>query len=56
LDQAPKAQRRHRRLLGGLQYDRAARGERWRDLPRRHQEREIPRNDLANDADRSFTV
>jgi len=32
LDQAPKAQRRHRRLLAAFSTTVQARGERWRDL------------------------
>ena len=47
-----EAQRRQRRLLGRLEDDRAAGGERRGDLPHRHQQREVPRDDLAADADR----
>ena len=46
-----EAQRGQRRLLGRLQDDRAAGRERRRDLPGRHQQREVPRDDLAADAD-----
>ena len=42
----------HRRLLGRLQHDAIAGGERGRELPDRHQEREIPRDDLRDDAER----
>ena len=41
-----------RRLLGGLQHDRVAGGERGRDLPGRHQQRVVPRRDRADDAER----
>ena len=40
-----------RSLLGGLEHDSAASGQRGTQLPGGHQQREIPRNDLANDAD-----
>jgi len=50
-DQLGQAQRRERRFLGGLEHDRAAAGERRRDLPHRHQQREVPRDDRADDAD-----
>ena len=40
-----------RRLRVGLQHDRAAGGKRGRELPRRHQQRVVPRDDLAGDAD-----
>ena len=42
----------HRRLLGRLQHDAVAGGERRRHLPGRHQQREVPRDDLADDAER----
>ncbi len=47
-----KAQRRERRELGGLQDDGVSRGERRRDFPGDHQEREVPRDDLPHDTDR----
>ena len=47
-----EAQRGQRRLLGGLEHQRAARGERRGDLPDRHQQREVPGHDLRADADR----
>ena len=50
--QLAEPQRRQRRLLGRLQDDRAARGERRGDLPDRHQQREVPGDDLRADADR----
>ena len=43
-------ERGERRELRRLQDHRASRGERRRDLPREHQQREIPRNDLPDDA------
>ena len=51
-DQFAQAQGRQRSLLGGLQDDRVAAGQRGSELPCGHQEREIPRNNLAADADR----
>ena len=47
-----EAQGGERRLLGGLQDQRAAGGERRGDLPGRHQQREVPGDDLGADADR----
>ena len=44
--------RRQRREFGRFQHDGAAGGQRRRDLPGEHQQREIPRDDLADDADR----
>ena len=52
LNQFAKQQRGERRLLRGLQHDRAAGRKSRAELPRRHQQREIPRNDLPDDADR----
>jgi hypothetical protein len=46
-----EAERSERCKLGGLEDDRAAGRERWRDLPGEHQQREVPRDDLADDAD-----
>ena len=51
LNQFAQQKRGERSLLGGLQHDRAARGQRRAQLPRRHQQREIPRNDLPDHAD-----
>ena len=45
-------ERGERGRLGGLEHDGVAGGERGRDLPREHQQREVPRDDLARDADR----
>ena len=45
-------QRSQRRRVVGLQHDRAARGQCRRELPRRHQQRVVPRHDLPGDADR----
>ena len=42
----------HRRLLGRLQHDAVAGGKRRRQLPDRHQQREVPGDDLADDAQR----
>ena len=44
-------QGRQGRELGGLQHHRIAGGKGRRDLPRQHQEREVPRDDLAADTD-----
>ena len=45
-------ERGERRVLGRLADDRAARRQRGRDLARDHREREIPRRDRRDDADR----
>jgi ParB family chromosome partitioning protein len=50
--QLGEAQRRHRRELGGLEHDGVPGRERRRDLPREHQQREVPRDDLPDDAQR----
>ena len=47
-----EAKRRQRRLRIGLEHDRAAGRERGRELPGRHQERVVPRDDLRAHADR----
>ena len=39
-------------MLGGLQYRRATARQRRRELPGRHQQREVPGDDLGADADR----
>ena len=44
--------RRQRRLLGRLDHHRAAGGQRRTDLPGQHQQREIPRQHRADNADR----
>jgi hypothetical protein len=46
------AQHAQRRLRIGLQHDGAARGQGGRQLPRRHEQRVVPGNDLRADADR----
>ncbi len=46
------AEHGERRLRVGLEDDGAAGGERRRELPRRHQQRVVPRHDLRGDADR----
>ena len=46
-------QRRERRLRGGLEHDRAAGGERGRDLVGDEVEREVERRDRADDTDRA---
>ena len=38
--------------LGGFEDAGISAGERGREFPRRHEQREIPRNDLAGDAER----
>jgi hypothetical protein len=45
-----------RGLFGGLENHAIAGGERRRQLPRRHQDREIPGNDLTDDAERLVIV
>ena len=52
LNQLGELQCRQRRRLGGLEDDGVARRQRRRDLPRGHQQREIPRDDLPRDAQR----
>ena len=50
--QLAEAERGEGRLLGGLQHRRVAACERRAELPRGHQQREIPRDDLPADTDR----
>ena len=50
--QFSQRQRRQRRLLCRLDHDGAAGGERRRDFPRDHRDREIPRRDRGTDTDR----
>jgi hypothetical protein len=45
-------ERGERRRLGRLQDDRVAARQRRRHLPRQHEEREVPRDDLGGDAER----
>ena len=51
-DQFAQTQRGERSLLRRLQHDGAAGGQRRTKFPRGHQQREVPRNDLADDSDR----
>ena len=51
-DQFGEHENAERGLLGWLQHDAIARRERGRELPHRHQQREVPGNDLADDAER----
>ena len=46
-------QRGQRGGLGGLQHHRVAAGQRGGDLPGQHQQREVPRDDLAGHAERA---
>ena len=46
-------QGRERRRLGGLEDDRVSGGQRGRDLPREHEQREVPRDDLAGNSYRT---
>ncbi len=52
LDHFGQQQRGERRGLGGLQHHRVAAGQRRRDFPGGHEQREVPGNDLPGDADR----
>ena len=51
LDQLAQAQRAERRLLGDLEDDGAAGRQARPQLPGRHEQREVPGDDLADDAD-----
>ena len=55
-DQFGPDQDRGRRLLGRLQDDAVAGGKRRCKLPDRHQDREVPGDDLADDAERLMEV
>ena len=46
-------QRGQRRRLGGLEHHRVAAGQRRGDLPGQHQQREVPRDDLAGHPERA---
>jgi ParB family chromosome partitioning protein len=46
-------QRGQRRGLGRLEHDGVAAGQRRGDLPGEHEQREVPRDDLADDAERA---
>ncbi|MPL73764.1 hypothetical protein SDC9_19570 [bioreactor metagenome] len=47
---------RGRGLFGGLHHHAVAGGQRRGEFPRRHQDREVPRDDLADDAERLVIV
>ena len=53
LDDLREEERGERRRLGGLEDHGVAARERGRDLPRRHEQREVPRDDLPGDAERA---
>jgi hypothetical protein len=55
-DQFHQNHDRGRGLLGRLHHDAVARRQRRGQLPRRHQDREVPRDDLADDAQRLVEV
>ena len=55
LEDLREQQRRQRRRLGGLEHDGVPARERRRDLPRGHEQREVPRDDLPGDAERPRT-
>ncbi len=50
--QRGQADRAQRRALGGLEHHGIARRQGWRDLPRCHQQREVPRHDHRHHAHR----
>jgi ParB family chromosome partitioning protein len=56
LHQFREHQQRHRRLFRRLDHDRVARRQCRREFPSRHQNRKIPRNDLADDAERLMVM
>src|SRR5581483_6923353 len=51
-DELAEAERGERSLFGGFEDYNVAAGQGGRDLPRGHQKREVPRDDLSADADR----
>jgi hypothetical protein len=55
-DQLDDLEDRGGRLLGGLEHHGVARRQGRRQLPRGHQDREVPRDDLAHDAERLVEV
>ena len=55
-DQLHQQHDRGRGLLGRLEHDGVAGGERRGELPGGHQDREVPRDDLADDAERLVEV
>ena len=52
LDQRGERERRDGRVLGRLEHDRVAAGERGPSLPGQHHQRRVPGDDRADDADR----
>jgi hypothetical protein len=52
VEEVGHVERGERRLLGGLEDDGVAAGERRADLPGEHEQREVPGDDLAGHADR----
>src|SRR6218665_3488804 len=48
-----KEQRRERGRLGGFEHNGVARSKRWSNLPREHEQREIPRNNLRRNPQRA---
>src|SRR5258708_6249316 len=50
-----ESERRQRRKFRGLQHDGVSGGERGSNLPRQHEQRKIPRNDLAYNAARGVS-
>src|SRR5690606_14662169 len=55
-DDLDEVQDRRRGLLGGLEHDAVAGGQRRGELPRRHEDGEVPRDDLSDDAERLVEV
>ena len=55
-DQRHQVEHRDRRLLGGFEHHRVAGRQRGRQLPGGHQDREVPRNDLPDHAERLVEV
>ena len=55
-DQIHQVQDRRRGLLRRLEHDRVARSQRRGELPRGHEQREVPRNDLADHTERLVEV
>ncbi len=55
-DQLEERQDAERRLFGGLENDAVAGGDRGGELPHRHQQGEVPGDDLADDAERLMVV
>ncbi len=55
-DQVHEHHDRHGRLLGRFQHHAIAAGESGRELPHRHEDREVPRDDLTDHAERLVIV